>query len=302
MVIPTSTPLFGRVITAMITPFDSAGNVDYDGAVRVAEHLVAIGSDGLVVSGTTGESPTLTHDEKIQLFKTIVKAVGGRAKVLAGTGSYNTAETIALSQDAEKCGVDGLLVVAPYYNKPSQEGLFQHFTAVAEATSAPIMLYNVPGRTITNIEAATTVRLAEHPRIVAIKEASGDMVQVGRIAHDAPADFLIYSGADEHNLGMLALGSIGVVSVTSHVIGTDVAKIYTAWFAGDIETARKLHLKSLAIQKALFSFPSPGPTKIALSLLGVTSDPRVRLPLVPATEKEVDTVRTALRDYGVLKS
>ncbi len=297
----TDAPLFGRVITAMVTPFDTAGRVDYDGAVRLAEYLIDNGSDGLVLSGTTGESPTLTHDEKVQLFKTVKQAIGSRAKILAGTGSYSTNETIELSQAAERCGVDGLLVVSPYYNKPSQEGIYQHFTAVADATSIPIMLYNVPARTASNMDASTTARLSEHPRILGIKEASLNDTQVGEIHLHAREGFGIYSGADEVNLTVLALGGVGTVSVISHLVGKDLMDMVLAFEAGDIVKSRQIHLRTLALTKAMFSFPSPTPTKTALEILGVLSHSYVRQPHVPATEKERSAVQAALRDYGLIK-
>jgi 4-hydroxy-tetrahydrodipicolinate synthase len=292
-------PPFGRVLTAMVTPFNSAGDVDYPATARLADYLIRNGSDGLVVSGTTGESPTLTHDEKIELFKAIKQTVGPGVPVLAGVGSYNTQETTDLAKAAERCGVDGLLLVAPYYNKPSQEGLFQHFTSVANATGLPIMLYNVPSRTITNIEAGTAIRLAEHPRIVAIKEASANMAQVGEIAFGAP-DFAIYSGADEVNYPMLALGSVGAVSVISHLVGKDLSMMYERFNAGDIATARAIHLRTLALTRAMFSFPSPVPTKTALAMLGVLDGCQVRLPMVTASEKEKALVQAALQGYGLL--
>jgi 4-hydroxy-tetrahydrodipicolinate synthase len=292
-------PHLGRVLTAMVTPFNAAGEVDYAAAEGLADYLIQNGSDGLVVSGTTGESPTLTHDEKIQLFKTIKQSVGARATVLAGVGSYNTQETIDLAIAAEGCGVDGLLLVAPYYNRPSQEGVFQHFTAVANATGLPIMLYNVPGRTITNIEAITTIRLSEHPRIVAIKEASANMMQVGEIVHGAP-DLAIYSGADEVNYPLLALGSVGTVSVISHLVGKDLSIMYESFAAGDVATARAIHLRTLALTRAMFSYPSPVPTKTALAMLGVLGNAHVRLPMVPASDTEKALVQAALQGYGLL--
>lgn len=298
---PTDTPLFGRVITAMVTPFDAAGDLDIDAAVELARYLVDHGSDALVISGTTGESPTLTRQEKVALFGAVKEAIGPRAKVLAGTGSYNTRETVELSKAAELCGVDGLLVVAPYYNKPSQEGLYQHFLAVANETRTPIMLYNVPSRTITNIDAGTVVRLSDHPRIVAIKEASGNMAQIGEIIQNTPDDFLVYSGADETNLPMMALGSVGTVSVISHLAGKDLSDMYRAYFAGDVETARRIHLRTLALTKAMFSFPSPVPTKTALGMLGILKNTDVRLPLVDAVDKERAVVQAALRDYGLTR-
>ena len=294
-------PRFGRVITAMVTLMTADGAVDCDAAIALADHLVGNGSDGIVVSGTTGESPTLTVEEKVSLFKAIRGAVGNRAKIIAGTGSYNTAETIELSRAAERCGVDGLLVVAPYYNKPSQEGLYQHFMAVADATDTPILLYNVPGRTITNIDAGTVVRLSDHPRIVGVKEASANMTLVGDIVQNTPDDFEVYSGADEVNLPTLALGSVGTISVISHLVGNDLAAMYRAFAEGDTAKARQIHLGTLPLTKAMFSFPSPSPTKTALAMLGIIPGVTVRLPLVEAQEKERAIVHAALRDYGLLR-
>ncbi len=246
--------------------------MDYDEAARLAQWLVAHGSDGLVVTGTTGESATLSHDEKVQMYETVVQAVGGKAKVLAGTGSYDTAETVMLSLAAEETGVDGLLVVTPYYNKPSQEGLYQHYKIIAEATTLPVMLYNVPARTSVNLEAATVLRLAQIENIVAVKEASGMMAQVGEIIAGAPDGFLVYGGADEVNLPILALGGVGNISVISHVVGPDLQEMHQAFFLGDFETARCLHLATLPMTRAMFSAPSPVPTKTALAMLDVLPD------------------------------
>jgi 4-hydroxy-tetrahydrodipicolinate synthase len=292
---------FGRVLTAMVTPFNAAGEVDYEETGRIAQWLAAHGSDGLVVTGTTGESATLSRDEKLRLFQTVREAVGPETKVLAGTGSYDTAETVALSTVAEGTGVDGLLIVTPYYNKPSQEGLFQHYKAVAEATSLPIVLYNVPGRTSVNMEAATTLRLAQIENIVAIKEASTLMAQVGEIIAYAPDGFEVYGGADEVNLPILALGGVGNISVISHVVGPDLQKMHQAFFHGDFETARRLHLGTLPITKAMFSAPSPVPTKTALAMMDVLPSSRVRLPLVDASEKERALIHAALKEYGLLR-
>ena len=293
-------PLFGRVLTAMITPFDPSGEVDYDEAARVAVWLAAHGSDGLVVSGTTGESATLSRDEKIRLYATVREAVGPAVYVLAGTGSHDTAETAALSREAEKTGVDGLLVVTPYYNKPSQEGLYQHYRAVADATALPIVLYNVPARTSVNMEAATTLRLAQIPNVVAVKEASGLMAQVGDIVLGAPDGFQVYGGADEVNLPILALGGVGNISVISHVVGPDLQKMHQAFFSGDTDTARQIHLRTLAITKAMFSVPSPVPIKTALSMMDVLQSGRVRLPLVDASDRERGLIHAALKEYGLL--
>jgi 4-hydroxy-tetrahydrodipicolinate synthase len=296
-----SKPIFGRVLTAMITPFDGDGAVDYAEAGRVASWLAAHGSDGLVVSGTTGESATLTREEKLTLFRAVRDAVGPDTKVLAGTGSYDTAAAVSLSREAGATGVDGLLVVTPYYNKPSQEGLYQHFKAVAEATALPVLLYNVPGRTQVNLEAATALRLAQLENIVGLKEASGLLAQVGEIVRDAPAGFQVYGGADEVNLPMLALGGVGSISVISHVVGPDLQKMHQAFFGGDLETARAIHLRTLAITQAMFSAPSPVPTKTALSMMDVLPSSRVRLPLVDAGEKERALIHASLKEYGLLR-
>lgn len=293
-------PRFGRVLTAMITPFDAAGNVDYAETGRIARWLTEHGSDGLVVTGTTGESATLSRDEKVRLYETVVKAVGGQTKVLAGTGSYDTAETVMLSLAAEETGVDGLLVVTPYYNKPSQEGLYQHYKAVAEATTLPVVLYNVPARTSVNLEAVTVLRLAQIENIVGIKEASKLLDQVGEIILGAPEGFEVYGGADEVNLPILALGGVGNISVISHVVGPDLQKMHQAFFAGDMETARQIHLRTLPMTRVMFSAPSPVPTKTALAMLDVLPSSRVRLPLVEASEKERALIHAALKDYGLL--
>ncbi len=293
-------PMFGRVLTAMITCFDAEGALDCAETARMAKWLAANGSDGLVVAGTTGESATLSHDEKLKLFRCVCEAVGPDTKVLAGTGSYDTAATVSLSRAAGDTGVDGLLVVTPYYNKPSQEGLYQHYKAVAQSTKLPIVLYNVPGRTQVNLEAQTVIRLSEIDNIVGVKEASGLLAQVGDIVLGTPADFLVYGGADEVNLPILALGGVGNISVISHVVGPDLQKMHRAFFGGDIDTARAIHLKTLAVTKAMFCAPSPTPTKTALSLMGILPTPAVRLPLIDATDTERSRIQATLKEYGVL--
>ncbi len=294
-------PRFGRVLTAMVTPFNVSGDVDYEEAARLAVWLAEHGSDGLVVTGTTGESATLNREEKLRLYKTVRDAVGMKTIVLAGTGSYDTSETVVLSLEAEEMGVDGLLVVTPYYNRPSQEGLYQHYKAVAEAVELPVVLYNVPARTGVNLEAATTLRLAQIENIVAVKEASGLMAQVGEIIFNAPDGFELYGGADEVNLPILALGGVGNISVISHVVGPDLAEMHRAFFCGDMDTARRLHLGTLPMTKAMFSAPSPVPTKTALQMLDVLPSSRVRLPLVDASEKERALIHSALKEYGLLR-
>ena len=294
-------PIFGRVLTAMITPFDAVGNVDYAEAGRIALWLTEHGSDGLVVTGTTGESATLSLDEKMRMYETVVQAVQGQAKVLAGTGTYDTAETVELSRAASEIGIDGLLVVTPYYNKPSQEGLYQHYAAVAGASALPVVLYNVPARTSVNLEVATVLRLAQIENIVAIKEASKLLDQVGEIIACAPEGFQVYGGADEVNLPILALGGVGNISVISHVVGPDLQKMHQAFFQGDLEAARRIHLDTLPITRAMFSAPSPVPTKTALAMMDVLPSSRVRLPLVEANEKERGLIHAALKDYGLLR-
>lgn len=277
--------IFGRVSTAMVTPFDAKGNIDFIKTTQLVEYLINNGSDSLVISGTTGESPTLTSEEKIALFKHVVKVVNKRVPVIAGTGNYNTKETIELTKKAEQAGVDGILLVAPYYNKPNQEGLYQHFKVVAESTKLPIMLYNIPGRSVVNIEPQTIIRLSEISNIVAVKEASGNLVQMAEIIANTPDDFVLYSGDDSLALPVLAIGGFGVVSVSSHIIGNEMQKMIEAFFLGNTKEATRLHQKLLPIMKGLFAAPSPVPVKTALQLKGLNVG-SVRLPLVPLTEAE----------------
>ncbi len=291
---------WGPVVTAMVTPFNEELEVNIDAAQALAELLVQTGSTGLVVSGTTGESPTLTHEEKVTLFRKVKEAVGHRAAVLAGTSTYDTAESVRLSQEAERAGVDGLLLVAPYYNRPSQEGLYQHFKTIAHAVDLPVMIYNIPGRTGVNVEPATLLRLAEINNIVAVKEASGNLNQMSEICANAPEGFLVYSGDDSLTLPLLAVGGVGVVSVASHVVGRDIRRMCDAFFAGHPQEATKLHHRMLPLFKALFCTTNPVPVKAALNMMGANVG-GVRLPLVEANEKEKETIRKALRDYGLLQ-
>lgn len=277
--------IFGRVSTAMVTPFDAKGNIDFIKTTQLVEYLISNGSDSLVISGTTGESPTLTSEEKIALFKHVVKVVNKRVPVIAGTGNYNTKETIELTEKAEEAGVDGILLVAPYYNKPNQEGLYQHFNVIAESTKLPIMLYNIPGRSVVNIEPQTIIRLSEISNVVAVKEASGNLVQMAEIIANTSDDFVLYSGDDSLALPVLAIGGVGVVSVSSHIIGNEMQKMIDAFFLGNTKEAAKLHQKLLPIMKGLFVAPSPVPVKTALQFKGLNVG-SVRLPLVPLTESE----------------
>lgn len=292
-------PYFGRVVTAMITPFDEKLRVDEDEAAALASYLASNGSDGLVICGTTGESATLTVDERLRLCRIVKDAVGDKACVIANTGTNNTQESINLTRAVEEIGVDGVLTVAPYYNKPTQEGLYQHFKAIACSTNLPVMLYNVPGRTSSNILPQTVKRLAtDLPNVVAIKEASGDLVQVGTVALGAGPGFEIYSGEDAVTLPILSLGGVGVISVISHVAGRDLGRMHDMYFGGDLQGARGIHLRTLPLTRALFSTTSPSPVKYALEYLGVIKSGRVRLPLVELTPDEKRVVESALMAYN----
>jgi 4-hydroxy-tetrahydrodipicolinate synthase len=294
---------WGRVITAMATPFDAEGRIDPAGVARLVDHLFTHGSESLVVSGTTGESPVLSAAEKLRLFELVRESARGRGAVLAGVGSYDTAESAKLAREAAALGVDGLLLVTPYYNKPSQEGLYRHFRAVAEATPLPVMLYNVPPRTSVNLEARTTLRLAaDAPNVVAVKEASSNLVQATEILSDAPEGFRVYSGEDPLVLPLMAIGAYGVVSVSAHLVGPDLQAMIAAHLRGDIAEAARLHAKMMPIVRALFqpTTPSPVPLKAALELMGVPVG-APRLPLVQATDAERATVRKAMQDYGLLR-
>ncbi len=290
---------FGRVLTAMVTPFDKDMAVNYDLARKLARHLAESGSDGLVVAGTTGESPTLSKEEKIELFRVIVEEVGGQAIVVAGTGSYDTASSVALTQAAEKVGVDGVMLVAPYYNKPSQEGLYQHFKTIAKSTHLPVLLYNIPGRTGVNMLPATVARLAEIDNIVAIKEAAGSMDQVSELRRLLPDHFSIYSGDDSLTLPMLSLGAKGVVSVASHVVGPRIKEMINAFMAGNVTLATQIHLNLYPIFKGLFITTNPVPVKAALNMLGYQVGPP-RLPLVEATPAEKESIKKMLAEAKLL--
>jgi 4-hydroxy-tetrahydrodipicolinate synthase len=280
---------FGRVSTAMVTPFDHKGHIDFAKTTQLVNHLIDNGTDSLVVAGTTGESPTLSKEEKIALFQHVVKVVDKRVPVIAGTGSNNTYATVELTKKAEEIGVDGIMIVAPYYNKPNQEGLYQHFKAAAEATTLPVMVYNIPGRSVVNIQPETIIKLAEIPNIVAAKEASGDLNAMTKIIAETPDDFLLYSGDDGLTLPVLAIGGTGIVSVASHVIGNEMQAMVDAFFSGRNEDAAKLHQRLLPIMQGLFAAPSPAPVKTALQLKGLDVG-SVRLPMVPLTEQERSAV------------
>lgn len=275
----------GNISTAMITPFDSKGNVDFQKLSTLIDYLLKNGTDSLVVAGTTGESPTLSTEEKIALFEFTVKEVNGRVPVIAGTGSNNTKDSIKLTKKAEEAGVDCVMLVTPYYNKPSQEGMYRHFKAIAEETSLPVMLYNVPGRTVASLAPETAIRLAEIPNISAIKEASGDLDAITKIIAETPEDFYVYSGDDGLTLPILAVGGRGVVSVASHIVGSDMKQMIKNYTNGQTATAALIHQKLLPIMKELFKAPNPAPVKTALQLKGLDVG-SVRLPLIPLNEDE----------------
>ncbi|CAM3357576.1 MULTISPECIES: 4-hydroxy-tetrahydrodipicolinate synthase [Paenibacillus] len=288
---------FGRLITAMVTPFDRSGEINWDETARLIEHLIADQkSDSLVIAGTTGESPTLSESEKLELFAFAVKQAAGRCKIIAGTGSNNTAHSVELTKKAEACGVDGILLVAPYYNKPNQEGLYKHFEAIAAATSLPVMLYNVPGRTGVSLSTATTLRLAQLPNIVATKECAS-IDQVTAIAAGAPEGFIVYSGDDSAALPALTVGAYGIVSVASHIAGARMKDMIDAYVAGNVQEAAKLHQSLFPLFKGLFECPDPLPNpsavKFALNERGYQVGD-VRLPLVSPSESEASFIRSML--------
>ncbi|WP_077211576.1 4-hydroxy-tetrahydrodipicolinate synthase [Bacillus dakarensis] len=277
--------LFGRVSTAMVTPFDNKGHIDFAKTTQLINHLIDNGTDSLVVAGTTGESPTLTKEEKIALFQHVVKVVDKRVPVIAGTGSNNTYASIELTKKAEQLGVDGIMIVAPYYNKPNQEGLYQHFRQIAESTTLPVMVYNIPGRSVVNILPETIIRLSQIDNIVAVKEASGDLNAMTKIIAGTDDNFLLYSGDDGITLPVLSIGGAGVVSVASHIIGKEMQGMVRAFLDGDHTRAASIHQSLLPIMEGLFKAPSPVPVKTALQLRGLNVG-SVRLPLVPLTESE----------------
>jgi len=289
---------FGQVLTAMVTPFKADGSVNYDVAEALADHLIQHGSDGLVICGTTGESPSLTWTEEFELFRVIKRCVGDRGTVLAGTGSNSTQEAIDATQKAQSLGLDGSLQVVPYYNKPPQEGLYRHFAAIALACpDIPIMLYNVPGRTGQSLAPATVARLAQVPGIVAIKEASGNLDQASQIRSLTPGDFTIYCGDDSLTLPLLSVGGSGVVSVASHIAGDRLQEMVTAYQSGNVAEATALHLQLFPLFKALFAETNPIPVKAALRLLGWDVG-ESRSPLCSASEAVVQTLNQVLQDLA----
>ena len=288
----------GRLLTAMVTPFDENGNVDYEQAKRLALALVDSGSDGLVVSGTTGESPTLSREEKLRLFSEVKSAIGGRGAVVAGSGSNNTAESVRLTREAERAGADAILLVVPYYNKPTQEGLFQHFKVIAEATSLPCIPYNVPSRTVTSLAADTVIRLSQIENIKGIKEASGNLSEIAKIIEGTGEDFLVYSGNDLDTLPILSSGGYGVISVASHLVGSQIKGMIEGFLAGQIGKAAEMHRRLLPLVNALFIISNPIPIKYALNHLGFPVG-KPRLPLTEPDERTGAQIEVTLKSYKI---
>lgn len=290
---------FGKVLTAMVTPFDASGAVDYPKVEALAKRLVDEGSDGIVVAGTTGESPTLSDEEKLRVLRVVKTAVGARAAVVAGTGTNDTKHSIHLTSEAQRAGADGVLLVNPYYNRPSQDGLYAHFRTIAESTKLPCILYNIPGRTGVNATPETIARLAEVPNIVAVKEASGNLEQVSEIRRRTPEQFAIYSGDDSLTLPILAVGGRGVISVASHLVGREIQEMIKAYEQGDVRKALRVNIKLYPLFKVLFITTNPVPLKAALALSGFGVG-KPRLPLVEATAKEKEQIAAVMKDLALV--
>ncbi|WLR59775.1 4-hydroxy-tetrahydrodipicolinate synthase [Guptibacillus hwajinpoensis] len=284
---------FGKVLTAMVTPFDRKGYVDFAKTEQLINYLINNGTEGLVVAGTTGESPTLSSEEKVALFKHSVKIADGRVPIIAGTGSNNTHASIELTKKAEAAGVDAIMIVAPYYSKPGQKGLYEHFKAIAESTKLPVMIYNIPGRSVVNMTADTIVELSKISNIVSVKEASGDLDQITDIITRTEESFSVYSGDDGLTLPILSIGGDGVISVASHVLGNEMQQMISAYQSGEVKEAAAIHQKILPIMNELFKAPSPSPVKTALQLKGMDVG-SVRLPMIPLTAEERSSLAAAL--------
>lgn len=288
----------GRLLTAMVTPFDAQGQVDYEQAKRLARALLDSGSDGLVVTGTTGESPTLSTEEKLRLYAEVKSVVGDRGAVVAGTGNYNTLESIVLSREAEEIGVDGLLLVVPYYNNPPQEGLYQHFRDIAAHTNLPCILYNVPSRTVRNMDAATTIRLSEIENIVGVKEASANFDQITKIIDGARPGFRVWSGNDGDTLPILAMGGYGIVSVASHLVGAQIKEMINLFLEKRTEEAAAIHRRLLPLVNSLFLVANPIPVKFCLNRVGFNVG-KPRLPLIEPDERTAAQIDAELAKHRV---
>lgn len=293
-------PLFGRMIPAMVTPFDENRELDLDRAAQLAKRLVEGGSDSLIINGTTGESPTVFYPQKMDLFRTVVEAVGGQVPIIANAGDNCTADTVDFVQDVAKLGVDGIMCVVPYYNKPPQEGMYQHFAAIAQAVDLPIILYNIPGRCVVNMTAETTLRLAhDFDNIVAIKEASGKLDQIEAIIKDAPAGFSVYSGDDSATYDIMKLGGVGVISTIGNVAPGRMKEITDLCAAGEWEAAAAANHRLMPLMEGLFETSNPILVKEALKLIGFPVG-GVRLPLVDATPEQSERLASIMREVGVL--
>ena len=288
----------GRLITAMVTPFNEGGEVDYEQAKKLALALLDSGSDGVLVVGTTGESPTLVREEEYRLFREMKSAVGGRGSVIAGTGSNSTAEAVVATKEAEKIGVDACLLVVPYYNKPTQEGLYQHFKTVAESTSLPCILYNVPSRTVVNMTAETTIRLSQIDNIIGVKEASGNLEQIAKIISGASAGFTVWSGNDSDTFPLMAIGGYGIISVASHLVGKQIKQMIDSFVSGRVDEAARIHRHLLPLVNALFIISNPIPVKYAVNQVGFNVG-GPRLPLTEPDEKTAAIIRDTLKNYQI---
>ena len=289
----------GRLLTAMITPFDSEGRVDYEQAKRLARALLDSGSEGLVVAGTTGEAPTLTNDEKLRLFAEVKSAVGDRGAVVAGTGTYNTAESVDLSREAQHAGADAVLLTTPYYSRPSQEGLFRHFAAIAEAVSLPCIIYNIPGRTAVNLTVETQLRIAELPNMAGVKESSGDLVQISRIVREAPSSYRVWSGDDQLTLPILAVGGYGIISVVAHLVGSQMQRMVQAHLAGSHDEAGALHRRLLPLMTTLMTAaPNPIAVKYAVGQVGFPAG-GFRLPLCEPDAAGAEQIMAEVRKHQI---
>jgi len=288
----------GRLLAAMVTPFNEVGKVDYEQARKLALALLDSGSEGVVVVGTTGESPTLIRAEELRLFAEMKSAVGKRGSVIAGTGSNSTAEALATTKEAERIGIDACLLVVPYYNKPTQDGLYQHFKVIAESTSLPCILYNVPSRTVANLSADTVTKLSHIDNIIGIKEASGNLEQISRIISNTSDDFLVWSGNDSDTLPILTLGGYGVVSVAANLVGNQIKEMINSFTNGKIDEAASIHRHLLPLINALFIVGNPMPLKYALNYIGFNVG-KPRLPLTEPDEKTAAFIRDTLKNYHI---
>jgi len=288
----------GRLITAMVTPFNDKGEVDYEQAKKLALALLNSGSDGLLVTGTTGESPTLRREEEYRLYREIKSVAGGRGTVIAGTGSNNTAEAMEATKEAEKIGVDACLLVVPYYNKPTQEGLYQHFKTIAGSTSLPCILYNVPSRTVVSMSADTAIRLSHIDNIAGVKEASGNLEQIAKIISNTREDFLVWSGNDSETFPIMALGGYGIISVASHLVGNQIKQMIDSFVNGKLEEAAAMHHRLLPLVNAMFIVSNPIPVKYAVNQVGFRAG-KPRLPLTEPDEKTAAIIKDTLKNYKI---